>query len=350
MLLTRPLLNGSACVHNAGTMTCSDKIARWNVLGVQGALLSAWLEPLYLSAVVVGRKYSFEHARRALCCRLAYCPTVAAVRERVDDLNGLLGDPLTVPAEDTPGRVVAAAAASTVTMPQQPRRPRRKKGKHQQYPPLDRRTYGLRHPALAGTAVKLDEAVIQTAATTATAPAGTTITAAAAVVVGACFECGGGRETACLVWSRREGQGARADAVGGGAPERIDGRTGRRLPALHRGEGGGNQNRGAGGEAIGEGEPEAEPGVASISRRSLFRLYLRALANDRLRSYCGGGDAAAAAAAGADTPPLLTYEAAKRDFGGGGCGAYCRARAALLTGIDFREWCVSDPALDQWGI
>ena len=53
------------------TMTCSDKIARWNALGVQGALLAQLLEaPLRLSTITVGRKFSQRHCMRALCCRL----------------------------------------------------------------------------------------------------------------------------------------------------------------------------------------------------------------------------------------------------------------------------------------
>lgn len=38
------------------TITCSDKIARWNVVGVQGALLSRIIEPIYLRSIIVGNK------------------------------------------------------------------------------------------------------------------------------------------------------------------------------------------------------------------------------------------------------------------------------------------------------
>ncbi|XP_059219442.1 uncharacterized protein LOC106089264 [Stomoxys calcitrans] len=51
-------------------MSCSDKIARWNVLGIQGSLLSNLVEPIYLHSIVLGTAFNTPNVYRALCGRL----------------------------------------------------------------------------------------------------------------------------------------------------------------------------------------------------------------------------------------------------------------------------------------
>ena len=50
-------------------LTCSDKLAKRCLFGVQGALLSQLIPPQYMSGIVIGDVFSHSHVARALCCR-----------------------------------------------------------------------------------------------------------------------------------------------------------------------------------------------------------------------------------------------------------------------------------------
>lgn len=51
-------------------MSCSDKIALWNVVGIQGSLLSLFLEPIYIESLVVSNLFRYTHLVRALHGRI----------------------------------------------------------------------------------------------------------------------------------------------------------------------------------------------------------------------------------------------------------------------------------------
>lgn len=159
--------------------TCSDKIARWSALGLQGSLLTALIEPVYLSTITVGRKFSKAHCERALCCRLQDFCYPPPVRKAGTRKRPATGDPaLSVPNASVSFEIASAMHDNgPTTADMHTAVPTSQDGSFTVCgtDPLAQgnRTvvYRVHHPVMLSTSVKLNDGSIVTGCAPAPAPA-----------------------------------------------------------------------------------------------------------------------------------------------------------------------------------
>ncbi|XP_038819194.1 double-stranded RNA-specific editase B2-like [Salvelinus namaycush] len=72
------------------TMSCTDKIARWNILGLQGSLLSHLVEPVYLHSLTVGSLCHTGHLGRTMARRMGHIAPLPSSYRRNKLLLGCL--------------------------------------------------------------------------------------------------------------------------------------------------------------------------------------------------------------------------------------------------------------------
>ena len=73
------------------TMSCSDKVGRWNVIGLQGSLLTHFMEPVYMSSLTLGSLHHHGHLSRAVCCRFAELESLNTLPNNFHVNHPLLG-------------------------------------------------------------------------------------------------------------------------------------------------------------------------------------------------------------------------------------------------------------------
>ncbi|KAM3866102.1 double-stranded RNA-specific editase B2-like [Diretmus argenteus] len=84
------------------TMSCTDKMAKWSVLGLQGALLSHVVEPVYLHSLTVGTLSHPGHLGRAMARRLGHVDHLPFPYRRNRLLLGCLSSSEVRPAGKSP--------------------------------------------------------------------------------------------------------------------------------------------------------------------------------------------------------------------------------------------------------
>ncbi|XP_033749862.1 double-stranded RNA-specific adenosine deaminase-like [Pecten maximus] len=99
------------CGERLRVMSCSDKLCKWNFLGVQGALLANMMEPVYLSSITLGTLYNHGHMARAMCCRLEKNGPIESLPHGYKVNHPLLG---AVSRKDDPKRSVGKSTAHSI--------------------------------------------------------------------------------------------------------------------------------------------------------------------------------------------------------------------------------------------
>jgi len=66
ILRTKPYRSDTPVNNRSSSLSCSDKIMQWNILGVQGALLSNFIEPVYIDEIHMLEEVDLEGFKRGI--------------------------------------------------------------------------------------------------------------------------------------------------------------------------------------------------------------------------------------------------------------------------------------------
>jgi len=66
ILRTKPYRSDTPIKNRSCSLSCSDKIMLWNIVGVQGALLSNFIEPIYIKKIVIYDNVAEDDVRRGV--------------------------------------------------------------------------------------------------------------------------------------------------------------------------------------------------------------------------------------------------------------------------------------------
>lgn len=70
-ITTRMWLKQHVSLNSRLYNVCVCLLCRWNVVGIQGSLMSYFTEPIYFSSIILGSLYHADHLSRAMYQRIA---------------------------------------------------------------------------------------------------------------------------------------------------------------------------------------------------------------------------------------------------------------------------------------